>query len=297
MATASILRLVATAIAAGTCLHASTPPLRVSDRVTGAVQQYVVRRGDTLTAVSARFGVGNDVIATGTGLEPGKALVAGTLLAIDNRHIVPVASDARLAILINIPQRMLFLRRERALAKSYPVAVGKSDWPTPTGPFQVVLKEVHPTWDVPASIQDEMRRAGQRVITRMPPGPRNPLGDYWIGLSLGSLGIHGTPSPSTIYRFATHGCLRMHPDDVEALFADVVVGTRGATVYEPVLLAVTDGGIFLEANRDVYRRGHVSLDEVRSAAATAGLETRIDWTAAAEVLRRRAGVARLVSLD
>jgi hypothetical protein len=89
----------------------------------------------------------------------------------------------------------------------------------------------------------------------------------------------------------------MHPDDVEALFADVVVGTRGATVYEPVLLAVTDGGIFLEANRDVYRRGHVSLDEVRSAAATAGLETRIDWTAAAEVLRRRAGVARLVSLD
>ena len=296
MAISSTIRLVATAIAAGTCLHASTAPLRVSDRVTGSVQQYTVRRGDTLTTLSARFAVGSDVIAAANSLEPGKTLVAGRILALDNRHVVPVPSDPRLEILINIPQRMLFLLRDGAREQSFPVAVGKSDWPTPTGPFHVVVKEVHPTWDVPVSIQDEMRRAGQRVITRMPPGPRNPLGDYWIGLSFGSLGIHGTPYPSTVYRFSTHGCLRMHPDDVQALFADVMVGTTGATVYEPVLLAVTADGIFLEANRDVYRREHTTLDGVRNAAVAAGLQTRIDWTAAAGVLRRREGVARLVSL-
>jgi L,D-transpeptidase ErfK/SrfK len=142
-----------------------------------------------------------------------------------------------------------------------------------------------------------MRRNGQRVITRMPPGPRNPLGDYWIGLSFGSLGIHGTPFPSSIYRFATHGCVRLHPEDIEVLYGQVVVGAAGAIVYEPVLLAVTAEGPFLEAHRDVYRRGAATIDQVRSVARAAGVDGQIDWARAADVLRRREGIARLVAVD
>ena len=200
-------------------------------------------------------------------------------------------------MVINVPQRMLFLLRDGAPRQGFPIAVGRSDWRTPIGPFRVIAREEHPTWDVPVSIQQEMRRAGQRVITRMPPGPRNPLGDYWVGLSFGSLGIHGTPYPSTIYRFTTHGCLRMHPDDIKALYGELTVGTPGVIVYEPVLLAAAAGAIFLEAHRDAYRRGDVVLDDVRSAATAAGIAAHIDWTAAADVLRRRDGVARQVSFD
>jgi L,D-transpeptidase ErfK/SrfK len=291
------IRFLATALVTGTfVLFASAPPLQVSEAVTGRVQQYIVRPGDSLTAVAARFGVSSERIAAANALRAGK-LTAGRSLTIDNRHVVPAVADANATILINVPQRMLFIRRADGATAGFPIAVGKADWPTPIGRFRIVVKEEHPTWDVPVSIQEEMRRNGQRVITRMPPGPRNPLGDYWIGLSFGSLGIHGTPLPSSIYRFATHGCVRLHPEDIEVLYGQVVVGAAGAVVYEPVLLAVTAEGPFLEAHRDVYRRSAATIDQVRSAARAAGVDAQIDWARAADILRRREGIAQLVAVD
>jgi L,D-transpeptidase ErfK/SrfK len=292
--TSLTIRLLASVLATGTfAASASAPSLLVSDALTGRVQQYTVRPADSLTALAARFGVGSDTIAAANAVRAGK-LAAGQSLTIDNRHVIPVAADANATILINVPQRMLFTRRADGTIAAFPVAVGKADWPTPIGPFRVVVREEHPTWDVPVSIQGEMRRNGQRVITRMPPGPRNPLGDYWIGLSFRSLGIHGTPFPSSIYRFVSHGCVRLHPEDIEAVYREIAVGATGAIVYEPVLLAVTAEGPFLEAHRDVYRRGAATIDQVRSAARAAGVDPQIDWARAADVLRRREGIARVV---
>ena len=291
----SAVRVLTTIVVGGACLQAAPRAVPVSNAVIGGIQHRVVRAGESLVALGARFGVGADVIASENGLRPGAALQPGRQLTIDNRHVVPASADAH-TIVINVPQRMLFLHGAGRPVQGFSVAVGKADWPTPRGAFRVVAKEEHPTWDVPVSIQEEMRRAGDRVITRMPPGPRNPLGNYWIGLSFGSLGIHGTPYPSTIYRFATHGCVRLHPDDIAALYPRVAIGAAGAIVYEPVLLAATVEGLFLEAHRDVYRRGAPSLDDVRRAAAAAGVASAVDWNAAASVLRRREGVARAVSL-
>ncbi len=79
------------------------------------------------------------------------------------------------------------------------MAVGRADWQTPLGDFTIVIKEEDPTWDVPLSIQQEMRRAGKRVVKSVPPGPANPLGRFWLGLSLDSVGIHGTIAPLSIY--------------------------------------------------------------------------------------------------
>ena len=295
--TSLTIRFLTSALATATFVaYASAPSLRVSDAVTGHVQRHTVRPGESLTTLAARFGVSSDTIAAANAVRAGK-LAAGQDLTIDNRHVIPMAADANATILINVPQRMLFTRRADGATAGFPVAVGKADWPTPIGPFRVVIKEEHPTWDVPVSIQEEMRRSGQRVIRRMPPGPRNPLGDYWIGLSFGSLGIHGTPFPSSIYRFATHGCVRLHPEDIAVVYGKVVAGAPGAIVYEPVLLAVTAAGPFLEAHRDVYRRGAVTIGQVRSAARAAGVDAQIDWTRAADVLRRHEGIARLVAIQ
>ena len=293
----SLIRLLASAIATGTFVaYASSPPLHVSDALTGRVQQYTVRPGESLTALAARFGVSSDTIAAANAVRAGK-LVPGQSLTIDNRHVVPRAPDANATVLINVPQRMLFTRRVDGATAGFPVAVGKADWRTPIGPFRIVVKEEHPTWDVPVSIQEEMRRSGQRVIKRMPPGPRNPLGDYWIGLSFGSLGIHGTPLPSSIYRFATHGCVRLHPEDIEVVYREAAVGATGAIVYEPVLLAAAAEGPFLEAHRDVYGRGAATIDQVRIAARAAGVDVQVDWARAADVLRRREGIARSVAVE
>lgn len=214
----------------------------------------------------------------------------------DTRHIVPPPATSGAELVVNVPQRMLFLRRGDAVLRAFPVAVGRLGWKTPTGPFRVLTREAHPYWDVPASIQEEMRRNGQPVITRMDPGPRNPLGDYWIGLSVPGLGIHGTPAPSTIYHFATHGCIRLHPDDIEVLFGDVTIGMRGDIVYEPVLVARTADGLFVEAHRDVYGRGRAGLAALHQLLDT-GAGAGIDWDAVATVLRERDGrVHRIPSL-
>jgi hypothetical protein len=146
--------------------------------------------------------------------------------------------------------------------------------------------------DVPLSIQAEMRHEGKPVITMMPPCPANPLGHYFIRLSLPNIGIHGTNAPSSIYQFRTHGCVRLHPDDVCALFGEVSVGDTGVVVYEPALLArLADGRVFAEVHRDVYRRAPAALPFLRAMADHAGLATAIDWDQVAIVVRDRDGLA------
>jgi L,D-transpeptidase ErfK/SrfK len=206
---------------------------------------------------------------------------------------VPARQDD-VQILINVPQRMLFYFGSAADA-AFPAALGRRDWQTPLGEFSIVLAEANPTWDVPKSIQEEMRREGKRVIGKVAPGPDNPLGDYWLGLSLGAVGIHGTNAPSSIYRHTTHGCIRLHPEDIACLYSRVTVGMRGRIVYEPVLLAKTDEGVFLEAHPDVYRRAIGNpLVNLRATAAAAGIADAIDWNAAAKVLGERRGIATSV---
>jgi len=180
----------------------------------------------------------------------GLAVCGAALAAADAPRLVPRAlADG---VVLNIPQRMLFVMREGDVAAQYPVAVGTRSWPTYIGPFTIVVKETDPVWDVPVSIQDEQRQQGKPVLTRVLPGPTNPLGTYWLGLSEPGYGIHGTNAPASIGKFATHGCIRMRADDIEDLFARVEVGMPGVSIYEPLIVAVVKRELWLEAHRDVY---------------------------------------------
>src|SRR4051812_23617081 len=149
--------------------------------------------------------------------------VAGQLTA-DGRHIVPsVQGDAR--IVINIPQRMLFVRAaDHPFA--FPIAVGRPTWQTPAGAFAIVEKRTDPVWHVPPSILRESERLGRQQLPVVPPGPANPLGKYWLGTSLTGIGIHGTNAPSSISRAVTHGCVRAPADGISRLFAATSVGDR-----------------------------------------------------------------------
>jgi L,D-transpeptidase ErfK/SrfK len=240
-----------------------------SDRLAGTVQWHEVTWGQSLTSIGARFGVESFTLAADNGLRTDARLTTGQRLVIDNRHIVPaVAVDG---VVVNVPQRMLFVLRDGRVLGSFPVAVGRPSWPTPTGQFEIRVKETDPTWDVPASIQREMAAAGKEVLCKVPPGPANPLGTRWLGLSAGSLGIHGTNAPTSIYHFTTHGCIRLHQDDVARLFALVEVGTPVQIIYEPVLVArVSPQEVMVEVHRDVYRRGGATTADVSRALAQAG---------------------------
>lgn len=142
-----------------------------------------------------------------------------------------------------------------------------------------------------------MRREGRAVVQKIAPGPTNPLGAFWLGLSLGSVGVHGTNAPLSIFRHVTHGCVRLHPDDIARLYPLVPLSARGRIVYEPVLLAQTPDGIFLEAHPDVYRRmTWDALSLIRESASTAGIIGEIDWAEAANVLQARRGYAARIDL-
>jgi L,D-transpeptidase ErfK/SrfK len=265
------------------------PP--ISNRVVGGEFTYVIKRGDFLGLVAARYAVDPSVIAATNGIKLSTIIHPGQRLRIDNRHVVP--NELENSILINVPQRMLHFFRGLKAIHHFPVALGRPDWPTPTGSFKVTDLRKHPVWTVPKSIQREMAMEGEPVRTKVPPGPDNPLGEYWIGLSICNYGIHATNAPSSIYTFQTHGCIRLHTDDAAVLFNEVAIGTPGKIIYEPVLMArLGDGRIFLEVDRDVYRRKGHPAEAVRQLAALNDLSKLIDWGKAEAVIRAREGIAR-----
>ncbi len=112
----------------------------------------------------------------------------------------------------------MFLYKGMAFVRSFSIAVGMARYPTPLGRFSVVVRERHPTWNPPNS--DWAAGLGP-----VPPGPSNPLGTRWIGLSAPGIGIHGTPQPWTVGTAASHGCIRMYMREVEWLFERVRIGT------------------------------------------------------------------------
>jgi lipoprotein-anchoring transpeptidase ErfK/SrfK len=113
-------------------------------------------------------------------------------------------------IVISLVQKQLTVFEGESMLKSYQVAVGKPSTPSPVGRYTVVNRIDHPTWCA----------HGNRVA----PGPRNPLGTRWIGLSKSGYGIHGTNEPESIGKAMSHGCIRMRNADVEELFGLVVPG-------------------------------------------------------------------------
>ena len=102
--------------------------------------------------------------------------------------------------------------------KSFGVATGQRQYPTPLGRFRIVVKWKNPWWYPPNS-------AWAKGKDPVPPGPGNPLGTRWMGISSPGVGIHGTPEPGSIGYSVSHGCIRMRIPDAEWLFNRVTVGT------------------------------------------------------------------------
>jgi len=283
--------------AAARAVQPRATPAPIARRIVGGEFDFIVADGNSFTRIGSRFGESPKVLAHENGMQVTDRLHAGETIHIDNRHIVPVEGSN--LIEINLPQRMLFHFESGRLSGAYPVAIGQPSrqWQTPIGSFKVIQMREDPTWRVPASIQREEEEQGKEVEDEVDPGPDNPLGRYWIGLSLPVIGIHGTNHPISVYSYRTHGCVRLHPDDIEALFEAVDLNDRGEIVYLPLMLArLDDGRIFLESQRDVYRKGTGGIDAVRALAEASRIDSLVDWSRAGEVVKDEEGIARDVTL-
>ena len=113
-------------------------------------------------------------------------------------------------VLISIPHRQLVVLESGEIVARFPIAVGASANPSPSGQFVVANRLENPTYYHPGVV--------------IPPGPENPIGPRWIGLDKKGFGIHGTNVPSSIGKAASHGCIRLRNLDIEKLFTLVAVG-------------------------------------------------------------------------
>ncbi|MDI7246638.1 MAG: L,D-transpeptidase [Bacillota bacterium] len=151
-------------------------------------------------------------------------------------------------IVINIPAYRLSLFRGDELVKEYPIAVGKAVSPSRIGTCTIVHKAKNPTWFPPD---------GRPAV---PPGPDNPVGSRWMGLSWPGYGIHGTNNPASIGKAVSLGCIRMRDEDARELYDIVPVGTQVEFVYRTIEIEpgeVRPGfiGAHITVHRDIYGRG------------------------------------------
>ena len=235
-------------------------PISVGHEVSGERISYQVEEHDTSDSIASHFGEpALTLFPDGDEPNPGETII------VDNRHVAAGALPE--GIVINVPQRMLFVFRDGHLAGAWPVTVGRPDWRTPLGSYRVAALELNPTWHVPPAIRAEMEDDGIPTSAVVKPGPSNPLGQRWIGLDHGGIGIHGTNHPNSIFYFGSHGCVRLAPEAVSKLFHLVRHDERVEIVYQPVTLAVlADGRIFMESDADPYEQGRPDLNALQAAA-------------------------------
>jgi L,D-transpeptidase ErfK/SrfK len=275
--------------------------------VFGSDQRIKATYKDTLLDIARRYSLGyEEIIRANPGVDlwlPGE----GTEVLLPGRRILP--PGAREGIVINLPEHRLYYypkpkRGHRAEVVTYPVSIGRMDWHSPLGQTWVVAKEKHPNWYPTASILKEHAANGDPLPKVVPPGPKNPLGDYKMRLAVGdgTYEIHGTNNPLAVGMAITHGCVRMYPEDVAALFKAVAVGTKVWLINDPVKVAYVDGDLLVEAHPPVDGEGQTvapnlellskQLDQALGKSTAA-----IHWDFAREALQAATGMPTVVGLE
>ena len=265
------------------------PPLY--HQVAGGVETITVTKRTNVANLALARGVRWPVVVGQNHLKKPYRLKPGESVKINDTHIVPeVLTDG---LVINLPELNLYYFRNGVYQRRYALAVGKPSWPTPTGTYKICEKRRNPIWNVPPSIQEEMEETGQRVVQKVPPGPKNPLGKFYMGTTAEGVGIHATNRPWSVGYTVSHGCIRMLPGEIKKLFPQIGVGTPVKIIYQPLKLALTpQGRVYLEANPNIYRWELHAMDWVRSMASYYHIADRIDWSKVPGIVRRRNGIAQ-----
>ncbi len=249
--------LVASLLAVLTALPAAAttyvlPPRDVN--LVGQVQVVKARQEDTLVDIARRHGLGfEEMLHANPGVDPWLP-GAGTPVVLPTRYILP--DTPRSGVVLNLPEMRLYYypppaRGERPVVITHPVSIGRMDWRTPLGTTRVVKKQTDPPWYPPASIKAEHAAEGDILPDVVPGGPDNPLGRHALRLGIPGYLIHGTNKPYGIGMRVTHGCVRMYPEDIEALFPLVPEGTLVHIVNQAVKIGQVADTLFLEYHPDL----------------------------------------------
>jgi L,D-transpeptidase ErfK/SrfK len=263
---------------------------------------------DTLLDIARRNSLGYyEIIRANPGVDmwlPGE----GTDVMLPGRRILP--PGPREGIVVNLPEHRLYYypkpkKGEKPVVITYPVSIGKMDWKTPIGETRVIQKQKHPSWYPPEGVRKEHLANGDPLPAVVKPGPDNPLGDYAMRLAAGNgtYLIHGTNNPMAVGMAITHGCVRMYPEDVAALFPLIPVGTKVWLINEPVKVAFADGELLMEAHPPVDDEGqntaepNMELLSQKLDQALGSITAAIHWDFAKQALQAANGIPTVVGIQ
>jgi len=280
------------------------------EEVFGAAQVIEARHEDTFVALARRYNVGYEELRQANPDVDEWLPGEGTKITIPTFYVLPRAPQR--GIVVNVAELRLYyfpadsgpvpegVAPGSRRVITHPISIGRMDWSTPLGVTTITAKVANPSWYPPQSIRDEHAARNDILPRVVPPGPNNPLGLHAMRLGLPGYLIHGTNRPSGVGMRVTHGCVRMFPEDIEALYKTVPVGTIVNIVNQPVKLGwAADGTLYLEAHPALPESDVDGENVAAEAAAAEAVEQPIHESPLTSLMRAYVAVTeeRRIELD
>lgn len=215
--------------------------------IVGHVQSAIVQQGDNFALIAQKYNVTyTGLVEANPNVDPAKP-APGTVLVIPSAYVLPNVPHK--GIIINLAElRLYYFPKHENVVYTYPIGIGIEGWNIEPGPSKIVQKQKDPTWYPPPAVREELTQKGFDIPASIPAGPDNPLGGYMLRLSHWTYLIHGCVDPSTIGRRSSSGCFRMYPNDIEAVFNMVPVGTPVNIINEPYKIGWHGKKLYMEAH-------------------------------------------------
>ncbi len=221
------------------------------DSMVGVMETVQARHEDTLPDIARANGLGfREIKLANPGVDtwlPGQ----GTEIMLPTRYVLPGAP--KVGIVLNIPEMRLYYYPPQDTGQAsevitHPIGVGRQGWATPYLDTRIIQKKTRPSWYPPESIRKEHAEMGDPLPRRVPPGPKNPLGNYMMRLGMPEYIIHGTNKPFGIGMRVSHGCIRLYPENIKSLYQQVTLNTPVRIVNQPYKVGRLEDKIYLEAH-------------------------------------------------
>ncbi|MBL1142455.1 MAG: L,D-transpeptidase family protein [Proteobacteria bacterium] len=268
------------------------------DTVFGEITTVFADERDTLLDIARRHGFGyQDMKLVNPDVDtwlPGE----GQKITLPAKFILPVAPMK--GIVLNVPEMRLYYYLPRVKGKpqeviTYPLGVGREGWNTPYMKTYIAEKKVNPNWYPPESIRKEHEEKGDPLPKIVKSGPENPLGYFAMRLGKPDYLIHGTNKPYGLGMRVSHGCIRLYPEDIEALFAEVSLKTPVNIINQPYKIGVKDNVIYLEAHPFLIEDVEQFENNLTSVVAlivevSNDKNYELDWSAAYEAINKPTGL-------
>ena len=262
--------IVLTIAGAGPC-HAAA--FDVTSDVVGEVTHYTIKKDDTYYTIARAHDIGvASILIANPGVNPDDA-GPGTELVLPTQQILPDVPHK--GVVVNLSQLRLYYYPAPGKVVTFPIGTGKDGWETKTGTTQVVRKRKDPIWVVPPSIlADE-----PDLPPQLGPGPDDPLGAYAMSLGWTNYAIHGTNSPDSVGTRASHGCIRLFPEDIDRLFHAVALKTPVTVIDKFYTLGWKGEALYLQVYPTQAQTLAISLLQKPSPANVADLYAAVRWQA------------------